>query len=115
MQFVRRPDFLHDGIPTLGWLAEQPGIVDHYSGVTSPYWCAKLFCALSLSDESPFWTARENEGFWPDPPSRYDIGRTGMWVDHDARTGHSRLHAPQTAAPGDVRYSARYFDTADAS
>ena len=115
LQFVRRPDFLHDGIPTLGWLAEQPGIVDHYSGVTSPYWCAKLFCALSLSDESPFWTARENEGFWPDPPSRYDIGRTGMWVDHDARTGHSRLHAPQTAAPGDVRYGAPYFDTADAS
>lgn len=114
LQFVERPGFLHDGIPTRGWLSEQPDIVDHYSGVCSPYWCAKLFCALSLPGESPFWTARENEGFWSDPPSRYDLGRTGMWVDHDARTGHSRLHAPQTAVPGDSRYSAPYFDTADA-
>lgn len=114
-QFVERPGFLKDGIPTLGWLSEQPDIVDHYSGVTSPYWCAKLFCALSLPDTSPFWSASENEGFWHDPPARYDLGRTGMWVDHDARTGHSRLHAPQTAVPRDARYHAPHFDTADAT
>lgn len=114
-QFVDQPGFLKEGIPTLGWLAEQPGIVDHYSGVTSPYWCAKIFSALSLRRDSPFWTTPENEGFWNDPPPRYDIGGTGMWVEHDVRTGHSRLHAPQTAAPGDARYHAPFFDTRDAS
>jgi hypothetical protein len=115
LQFVERPGFLRDGIPTLGWLDEQPEIVDHYSGVASPYWCAKLFCALSLPHASPFWTATENAGYWDDPPVRYDIGRTGLWVEHDARSGHTRLHAPQSAAPGDARYHAPHFDTADAT
>jgi hypothetical protein len=115
LQFVARPGFLRDGIPSLGWLEERPEIVDHYSGVASPYWCAKLFCALSLPEQSPFWTATENVGYWNNPPERYDIGHTGMWVTHDVRSGHSRLHAPQTAAPKDPRYQAPYFDTADAS
>lgn len=112
LQFVRRPEFLRDGIPTLGWLGEQPEIVDHYSGTTSPYWCAKLFSALYLPADSPFWTAAENEGFWIDAPQNVAIGTTGMRVTHDATTGHSRLYAPQSAAPGDRRYQAPFFDTA---
>lgn len=116
LQFARHPEFLRHGIPTLGFHGEEPDVVDDYSGVGSPYWCAKIFTALSLPASHPFWTATEDAGFWADPPARHVIGRTGLSVTHDVATGHSRLYAPQPGiAPGDLRYHAPWFDTADAS
>ena len=113
-QFTRHPEFLRDGIIPLGFHGEQPELIDDYSGVASPYWCAKTFMALLLSEDHPFWSATENDGFWADVPARYDIGRTGMWVQHDAASGHSRLFAPNNGPQGDARYNAPFFDTADA-
>ena len=115
LQFIRHPGFLDRGLPSLGWFGEDPGIVDHYSGVASPYWCAKLFVALSLPESSPFWSAQENEGFWANPPREVSLGATGLRVMHDGVTGHTRLFAPQTIPKGDPRYQARWFDTTDSS
>jgi hypothetical protein len=130
LQFTKHPGFLRHGLPSLGFQGEQASVVDGYpgiasshrspkifngySGIASSYWCAKIFVALTLPGDSPFWTATENEGFWTNPPSRYDIGRTGMWVLHDAATGHSKLYAPQQVTIQDFRYTAPLFDTADA-
>jgi len=138
LQFTKHPGFLRRGLPSLGFQGEQASVVDDYSGIAAPYWCAKIFVALTLPTDSPFWTATENEGIWTNPPPRYDIGQTGMWVTHDAQTGHSRLFAPQSSTTQnsrstasffnrqaaswerrrpmgqDSRYTAQFFDTADA-
>lgn len=113
LQFVQHPAFLRNGIPSLGFYGEEGSLIDDYSCTASPLWCAKLFLALALPAESPFWTARENEGFWSNPPAAVAFGSTGLRIEHDPATGHSRLYAPQTARPDDPRYAAPFFDTAD--
>lgn len=114
LQFVCHPEFLMNGIPSLGFYGENRKLVDVYSCTASPYWAAKLFlAALSLPDDNVFWTANENEGFWHAPPDRFEIGTTGMWVEHNAYSGNSRLYAAQSTIDNDIRYSAKYFDTAD--
>jgi hypothetical protein len=113
-QFLTHPEFLQHGIPSLGFQGPQAAVIDPYSGVASPLWCAKLCIALSLPDDSPFWMARENDGFWEDPPQEYRIGSTGLRVTHDRASGHSRLFAPQSSPSHDARYDAPWFDTADA-
>ncbi|KAF0221843.1 MAG: hypothetical protein FD174_174 [Geobacteraceae bacterium] len=113
LQFADHPNFLCHGVPSLGFYGEDRTLIDDYSCSASPYWCAKLFTALLLPAESPFWTATENEGFWSDPSPRFELGTTGMWVEHDASTGQSRLFAPQEVHRDDARYRAPWFDTAD--
>jgi hypothetical protein len=114
LQFTRHPEFMRDGIIPLGFHGEQRELIDDYSGVGSPYWCGKTFMALLLNEDHPFWTAIENDGFWAHAPDRYVIGKTGMWVEHDSATGHSRLFAPDNGPHTDPRYGAHFFDTADA-
>jgi hypothetical protein len=111
-QFVQNPGFLKNGIITLGFQGEQPDLVDSYSGVASPYWCAKAFVSLLLPETHAFWSATENEGFWSTAPSRYEFGRTGLWAEHDEQSGETKLYAPDSGPPNDSRYSASPFDTA---
>jgi hypothetical protein len=113
LQFLQNPDFLLHGIPSLGFYGQNPELVDSYSCVASPFWCAKLFMALLLAEDNPFWTARENEGFWSDPPPRFEMGKTGIWVEHDRDSGHTKLQAKQKARLNDHRYNAVCFDTSD--
>src|SRR5690606_28105611 len=72
LQFTQHPAFLSNGVPSLGFLGDVRAPLDGYSGVASPYWCAKVFCGLYLPASAPFWSAPESEGFWKDPPERYD-------------------------------------------
>lgn len=113
MQFINHPEFLKDGIPSLGFYGENAALIDDYSCVASPLWCFKLFMALLLPPENPFWSATENEGFWSNPPKTVVLGNTGMRVKHDDVTGHSTLYAEQKVRQSDQRYSATYFDTRD--
>jgi len=116
-QFVSHPEFLKNGIPSLGFYGENPELIDEYSCVASPFLSTQLFLALTLPENHAFWTAEENIGFWTSPPSRYEFGSTGLWVEHDADTGHSRLHTPELSPSDkyaqDPRYSNRVFDTID--
>lgn len=114
LQFVRVPGFLRSGLIPLGFHGEQPHLIDSYSCTASPYWCTTLFTALGLPEDHPFWTSREELGFWNDPPERVDIGDTGMWAEHDAETGHTKLFAPGNGSRTDPRYSAPHFDTSEA-
>jgi hypothetical protein len=109
LQFISRRDTMKDGLLALGFYGEEPPSIDAYSSVASPYWSSKLFLALTLPEHSPFWSARENEGFWDNPPSRFEFGRTGMWSEHDSATGDTRLYAPQAARPDDPRYHAPFY------
>lgn len=66
MQFMSHPDFLQDGIPTMGFYGPFAPCVQIYSCRGSVYWLGKAFFSLLLPEDSQFWTATENEGPWAD-------------------------------------------------
>lgn len=57
--------FLRHGVPdanglmTMGWFHDFPGMAQSYSGPGSPYWAAKGFLGLILPADHPVWTAPE--------------------------------------------------------
>ena len=63
-QFYEREDFLYEGVPTLGFYGQFKPLVQGYSCAESVYWMGKAFLCLTLPEDHPFWTARENNGFW---------------------------------------------------
>ncbi|WEK33582.1 MAG: DUF2264 domain-containing protein [Candidatus Pseudobacter hemicellulosilyticus] len=64
LQFLQHPDFLEDGVPTLGFYGAFEPAVQPYSCRGSVYWMGKAFMALLIPEDNPFWTATENEGAW---------------------------------------------------
>ncbi len=64
LQFLEKPDFLQDSIPTLGFYGAFEPAVQSYSCRGSVFWLGKLFLGLLVPEESPFWTSAENEGAW---------------------------------------------------
>ncbi len=66
LQFLQHPDFLKDNVPTLGFYGPFEPAVQGYSCRGSAFWMGKAFLGLMVPDDSPFWTAKENEGPWED-------------------------------------------------
>lgn len=64
LQFFRHPEFLKEGVPTLGFYGAFEPAVQIYSCRGSVYWMAKAFLGLLVPADSPFWTVKENEGPW---------------------------------------------------
>jgi len=64
LQFLENPDFMKDGVPTLGFYGPFEPAVQIYSCRGSVYWGGKIFLGLLVPENSPFWTATENEGPW---------------------------------------------------
>jgi hypothetical protein len=64
LQFLESPDFIKDGVPTLGFYGPFEPAVQIYSCRGSVYWGGKIFLGLLVPENSPFWTATENEGPW---------------------------------------------------
>lgn len=75
LQFLTREDFLHEGVPTLGFYGQFSPLVQGYSCAGSPLWLAKAFLCLHFPADHPFWTAKENNGTW-DSLSNNDIKET---------------------------------------
>ncbi|WP_026652930.1 DUF2264 domain-containing protein [Butyrivibrio proteoclasticus] len=64
LQFLKRDDFLWNGVPTLGFYGPFVPLVQGYSCAESPMWLAKALLCLHLPADHPFWTAKENNGTW---------------------------------------------------
>ncbi|MCR4602529.1 MAG: DUF2264 domain-containing protein [Prevotella sp.] len=65
LQFLQNPDFIaDDGLPNLGFYDHFEACLQNYSCRGSVFWMAKLFLALYMPADNPFWTARETEGAW---------------------------------------------------
>lgn len=64
LQFITRPDFMENGVPTMGFYGEFAPSVQIYSCRGSVYWLGKAFLGLLLPANSKYWTATENEGPW---------------------------------------------------
>ncbi|MEO0793614.1 MAG: DUF2264 domain-containing protein [Verrucomicrobiota bacterium] len=90
MQFLPREDLYVNGVPCLGYYGPYEPLIQFYSCAASPFWIAKVFIALSLEEDSPFWTATENEGFWDeqeDTSSTVNIAGPGIQVTNHGKTG----------------------------
>lgn len=70
LQFMTRDDFLHDGVPTMGFYGQFAPLVQGYSCAESAYWLGKAFLCLHLPADHPFWTAKENNGSWEKLPEK---------------------------------------------
>lgn len=65
LQFLQNPDFIaEDGLPNLGFYDHFEDCLQHYSCRGSVFWMGKLFLALYMPADNPFWTQRETEGAW---------------------------------------------------
>ncbi len=64
LQFMGNPNFLENGVPTMGFYGEFDPCVQIYSCRGSVYWIGKAFLGLLLPENSKYWSAVENEGPW---------------------------------------------------
>lgn len=64
LQFLEHPEFLENGVPTMGFYGPFAPAVQIYSCRGSVYWASKAFLGLLLPENSAYWTAVENEGPW---------------------------------------------------
>lgn len=64
LQFMQHPDFLENGIPSMGFYGPFAPCVQIYSCRGSVFWMSKAFLGLLLPEDSKYWSAVENEGPW---------------------------------------------------
>ncbi len=94
LQFLSRDDVFDRGAATMGFYRRFEPMVQSYSHPASPYWLSKLFVALHLPPDSPFWTATENEGHWPELVDRAEsrfVAGPGLCLSHHGPTGTAEL------------------------
>ena len=88
-------------------------MVQNYSCPGSPFLMFLPFICLALPDDSPFWTARENEGFWPElgTASRISVlEKPGLVLVNHGKTGASEI-VPGKTYYDDPNYSKLSYNT----
>jgi hypothetical protein len=100
--FAQRGSITDDGLLSIGWHGEFPGMKQSYSGAGSPYWAAKGMLGLALPAGHPVWTAVEE----PLPVETGDTRRLlkapGWQVDGTVADGVVRIrnHGTDHATAG---------------
>ncbi len=115
LQFCSREDFYHNDIPALGFYGhiDSEFMVQNYSCPGSPFIMFLPFIALALPDDSPFWTATENEGFWPSlgEGSKVTVLQNpGLTLVNHGKTGASEI-IPGKTYYDDPNYSKLVYNT----
>ncbi len=113
LQFVTREEFFHNDIPSLGFYGTKEYMVQSYSCPASPFLMFLPFICLALPEDSPFWTARENEGFWQDLNFRSKVtvlDNPGLVLVNHGKTGTSEI-IPGKVYYDDPNYSKLIFNT----
>ncbi len=101
LQFLTREEFFENDIPALGYYRHTEYILQNYSCAGSPFIMFIPFIALALPDDSPFWTAKENEGFWEKLGNETNVeilNNPGIVLTNHGKTGTSEI------IPGKVYY-----------
>lgn len=94
LQFVTREDFYHNNIPSLGFYGPKEYMVQNYSCPASPFLMFLPFLCLALPEDSPFWIARENEGWWEtlgDGLHKIVLDSPGLVLLNHGNTGTSEI------------------------
>ncbi len=113
LQFVTREDFYDNYVPSLGFYGHREYILQNYSCPASPFIMFLPFICLALGDDSPFWTAKENEGIWEklgDKSNRVVLQNPGLVLVNHGKTGTSEI-IPGKVYYDDHNYSKLAFNT----
>jgi len=113
LQFVTREEFYDNEIPSLGFYGHREYMVQNYSCSASPFLMFLPFICLTLPDDSPFWTAKENEGFWKGlgTDSRITVlDKPGLVLVNYGKTGTSEI-IPGKVYYNDPNYSKLTYNT----
>ena len=101
LQFVTREEFFQNDVPCLGFYRHTEYILQNYSCAGSPMIMFIPFICLALPDDSPFWTAKENEGIWEklgDQTHVEVLNNPGLVLVNHGKTGTTEI------IPGKVYY-----------
>jgi hypothetical protein len=101
LQFVTKEEFFENDVPSLGFYGHREFVLQNYSCSGSPFLMFLPFICLALPDDSPFWTATENEGIWEklgDQSERTILENPGLILVNHGKTGTSEI------IPGKVYY-----------
>ena len=106
LQFVTREDFFENDIPSLGFYGHREYLLQSYSCPASPFLMFLPYICIGLDENSPFWTATENEGIWPelgDKTITSELEKPGMVIVNHGKTGASEIIS------GKVYYDDPYY------
>ncbi|MBN2007554.1 MAG: DUF2264 domain-containing protein [Anaerolineae bacterium] len=113
LQFVAREDFYENDVPSLGFYGHREYVLQNYSCPGSPFIMFLPFICLALPDDSPFWTAKENEGMWETLGERSEravLEKPGLVLVNHGKTGTSEI-VPGKVYYDDHNYSKLAFNT----
>lgn len=113
LQFVTREDFYENEIPSLGFYGHKEYMIQSYSCAASPFLMFLPFICLALPDDSPFWTAKENEGFWEvlgNDSRKTILTNPGLVLLNHGKTGTSEI-MPGKVYYDDPNYSKLIYNT----
>lgn len=113
LQFVTKEEFFHNDIPSLGFYGTKGYMVQNYSCAGSPFLMFLPFICLALPDDSPFWTARENDGDWEklgNNSARFILENPGLVLVNHGKTGTSEI-IPGKVYYDDPNYSKLVYNT----
>ncbi len=113
LQFVTREEFYDNDIPSLGFYGQKEYMVQNYSCPASPFLMFLPFICLALPDDSPFWTARENEGMWEKLGNNFNkvvLENPGLVLVNHGKTGTSEI-IPGKVYYDDPNYSKLAYNT----
>jgi len=113
LQFVTREEFYDNEIPSLGFYGQKEYMVQNYSCPASPFLMFLPFICLALPDDSPFWSATENEGFWEELGSESKktiLENPGLVLVNHGKNGTSEI-IPGKVYYDDPNYSKLTYNT----
>ena len=113
LQFVTREEFFCNEIPSLGFYGQKEYMVQNYSCAGSPFLMFLPFICLALPDDSPFWTAKENEGMWEklgNKSHKVVLENPGLVLVNHGKTGASEI-IPGKVYYDDSNYSKLAYNT----
>ncbi len=113
LQFVEKEGFYYNGIPSLGFYGQKEYMIQDYSCAGSPFIMFLPFICLALPDDSPFWTAKENEGMWENlgnESKRTVLESPGLVLVNHGKTGTSEI-IPGKVYYDDPNYSKLAYNT----
>jgi len=113
LQFVTKEGFYHNDIPSLGFYVQKEYMLQNYSCAGSPFIMFLPFICLALPDDSPFWTAKENDGMWEElgnKSKRTVLESPGLVLVNHGKTGTSEI-IPGKVYYDDPNYSKLAYNT----
>ena len=113
LQFVTREEFFDNDIPSLGFYGQKEYMVQNYSCSGSPFLMFLPFICLALPDDSPFWTAKENEGDWEklgNNSKKIILESPGLVLVNHGKTGTAEI-IPGKVYYDDPNYSKLVYNT----